>query len=128
MTVFTSMAKHSNYLIGVFLIVGIGITIRAQSISNAPQSDRPHADLQYFPKETFQERDVNGQVFDIKDEWYTSHLRSMQEPSLSDPSTNKTVVAYRFLWLRSFHNAIAIRLDVRPDGTGTLTTKETNGK
>jgi hypothetical protein len=113
---------------GIILLVGIGFSICAHSKPNGSQSDEPHSDSQYFPKGTFQERSANGQVFDIKDEWYTSHLRSMREPSLSDPSTNMTVIAYRFLWLRSFHNAIAIRLDVHLDSKGTLTTKETNGK
>jgi hypothetical protein len=128
MTVFTRMANRSKYLMVIFLLVGIGVTIRAQSKPSASNSDRPQSDSPYFPKKTFQERSVNGQVFDIKDEWYSSHLHSMQEPSLSDPSTNMTLVAYRFLWLRSFHNAIAVRLDVHLDGTGTLTTKETNGR
>lgn len=36
--------------------------------------------------------------------------------------------SYRFLWLRTFHHPIAIRLELRSDGTGALTTKVVNGE
>jgi hypothetical protein len=51
----------------------------------------------------------------------------MHEPSLSKASKDNSLVAYRFLWLRTFHSPIAIRLTMRIDGTGTLTGKMTNG-
>jgi hypothetical protein len=35
--------------------------------------------------------------------------------------------SYRFLWLRTFHHPVAIRLDLKADGTGVLTTKVSNG-
>jgi hypothetical protein len=52
----------------------------------------------------------------------------MREPSLSEASRDNSLVAYRFLWLRTFHGPIAIRLIIHVDGTGTLTGKMTNGK
>jgi hypothetical protein len=52
----------------------------------------------------------------------------MREPSLSEASKDNSLVAYRFLWLRTFHNPIAIRLNISVDGTGTLIGKMTNGK
>jgi hypothetical protein len=36
--------------------------------------------------------------------------------------------SYRFLWLRTFHHPIAIRLDVKADGSSVLTTKITSGE
>jgi len=52
----------------------------------------------------------------------------MKEPSLSGAAKYKALVAYRFLWLRTFHQPIAIRLTIRLDGTGFLSGKVTNGK
>jgi hypothetical protein len=61
--------------------------------------------------------------------WYSKHLSAMSEPSLWDVSRqDSTGEVYRFLWLRSFHHPISVRLTVRKDGTGLLTSKETNGK
>src|SRR5882762_1769597 len=42
-------------------------------------------------------------------------------------SMDKTMVAYRFLWLRTFEQPVAIRLTIRPDRTGLLIGKVTNG-
>jgi hypothetical protein len=53
----------------------------------------------------------------------------MGEPSLLDVSRqDSTVEIYRFLWLRSFHHPIAVRLSVRKDGSALLISKETDGK
>jgi len=51
----------------------------------------------------------------------------MHEPSLSEGAKDPSLVAYRFLWLRSFHHPIAVRLTIRTDGTGTLIGKVTSG-
>src|SRR5262245_53562261 len=48
--------------------------------------------------------------------WYPEHLEAMKEPSLFQQSTNKVVEQYRFLWLRTFHKPIAVR--VRKDSAG----------
>jgi hypothetical protein len=48
--------------------------------------------------------------------WYSKHLEAMKEPSLFQQSTNKAVEQYRFLWLRTFHKPIAVR--VRKDSAG----------
>jgi hypothetical protein len=47
--------------------------------------------------------------------------------SLFQLSKSPSAESYRFLWLRSFNNPIAIRLDPKPDGTSTLTTKVASG-
>jgi len=60
------------------------------------------AETVYFPKGT--------------EQWYPKHLEAMKEPSLFQQSTNKAVEQYRFLWLRTFHKPIAVR--VRKDSAG----------
>jgi len=42
-------------------------------------------------------------------QWYAPHLRVMGEPSLSCGATSEAEV-YRFLWLRTFHRPIAVRV------------------
>jgi len=42
--------------------------------------------------------------------WYSQHLAAMQEPSLFQDRTNQAVEQYRFLWLRTFHKPIAVRI------------------
>jgi hypothetical protein len=55
-------------------------------------------------------------------------LRSFEETSIWQASRKHIPDAvYRFLWLRSFHPAISVRLNIAADGTGTLTTKVSNG-
>jgi hypothetical protein len=46
---------------------------------------------------------------------------------LENPSGGGESV-YRFTWLRSFHHPITVRITVHINGTGTLTTKMTDGQ
>jgi hypothetical protein len=63
------------------------------------------------------------------DRWYSKHLSALREPSLWETSqSDLTAEAYRFLYLRSFHHPISVRLVVAQDKTATLVSKETNGK
>ncbi len=54
-------------------------------------------------------------------------LEALQEPSLwlSASSANE---AYRFLWLRTDHHPISVRLEVLANGTGAVTTKISDGR
>jgi hypothetical protein len=45
--------------------------------------------------------------------WYSKHLEAMKEPSFQ---CETPYPVYRFLWLRTFHHPIAIRVEQRPDG------------
>ncbi len=60
------------------------------------------AEMVYFPKGA--------------EHWYPKHLEAMKEPSLFQQSTNKSIEQYRFLWLRTFHKPIAVR--VRKESAG----------
>lgn len=42
--------------------------------------------------------------------WASAHLAAMHEPSLYHPEVAKPREEYRFLWLRTFHKPIAIRI------------------
>jgi hypothetical protein len=41
-------------------------------------------------------------------EWFTRHMRAMKEPALSSITDSEEI--YRFLWLRSFHHPIGVRI------------------
>lgn len=57
---------------------------------------------------------------------YKSHLAALKEPSRSE-FKRMGHESYRFLWLRSFHHPVAIRIHVLPDGSGKLILKITDG-
>ncbi|MCL5287089.1 MAG: hypothetical protein M1453_03725 [Acidobacteria bacterium] len=59
---------------------------------------------------------------------YSKFLRVMNEPSLWELSKDQKSHSYRFLWLRTFDNPIAVRVIVNEDGTGTLVTKILSGQ
>jgi hypothetical protein len=77
---------------------------------------------QFFPKSSL---DLRGD--DFKAKWYSTQLRGLQEPSLFALATNREAESYRFLWLRSFHHPIAVRVDVQADGSWVLVTKVASG-
>lgn len=56
--------------------------------------------------------------------WYSKHLIALKEPVLNDPSSTKV---FRFTWLRSFHNPVAVRLENKKDHI-TLYWKVCDGK
>ena len=58
-----------------------------------------------------------------RDGWYGRHLTAMGERALC-PSASAT--SYRFLWLRTFHHPVAIRVD-RTDTGSFLTAHELSG-
>jgi hypothetical protein len=64
---------------------------------------------------------------DFPAKWYEKHLVALQEPSLWAAAKTGKTHSYRFLWLRSFHHPIAVRVDINPDGTSILTTRMPDG-
>ena len=59
---------------------------------------RLSAESVYFPEEL------------AADGWYEKFLVAMKEPPLYRPPTDTRAEQYRFLWLRSFHKGIAVRV------------------
>ena len=78
----------------------------------------------YFPPGAF-EPAADDDAFVVA--WYSKHLRALREPSVAALAGTQGH-AYRFLWLRTFDAPIAVRIDVAPDGSGTLTVKVTSGR
>jgi hypothetical protein len=80
-------------------------------------------DAQYFPDLSLGD---TRQLHDFVVNWYTGQLKALREPSMLQLS-KAWAHAYRFLWLRTFDNPVAVRLDVGEDGTSLLTVKVTDG-
>lgn len=78
----------------------------------------------YFPPRSLDE-DARGDEF--LSQWYSDELRTLDEPSLWELSKSKKEESYRFLWLRTFHHPIAVRIDIKADGSSQLTVKMTSG-
>lgn len=62
--------------------------------------------LRYFPAGIFSGDDSQN---DFRTDWYSEHLTAMNEPSLLFPDDSQQE-SYRFLWLRSFHHPVAVRI------------------
>lgn len=78
----------------------------------------------YFPLEVFRDTSIYVGHDTFVDAWYSQHLFAMREPILyADKSQNEY---YRFTWLRTFHNPVAIRIEKKSD-TYTLHWKLSNG-
>ena len=60
--------------------------------------------------------------------WYVELLGTLQEPSLYELSNDTNLNSYRFLWLRTFDNPIALRLSLNEDGSAILNIKVADGE
>ncbi len=91
----------------------------AQKVIASAQQQLP----EYFPAHVFSDRSDSDSFIN---QWYSKHLRAMQEPSLFPAQPGAEV--YRFTWLRTFSNPMVFRLNVVKDGTASLAVKRANGK
>lgn len=82
------------------------------------------AQTHYFPEHTFGDE---PKLDRFVSHWYSGQLKALKEPSLWEEAKRSSCESYRFLWLRTFHHPVAIRVDVLPDGSATLTTKVADG-
>jgi hypothetical protein len=94
---------------------GVGYILFAGSLA---------AQTHYFPAKTFGD---DPQLDQFVSGWYSGQLTALKEPSLLELSKVLPTESYRFLWLRTFHHPVAIRVDVQADGSATLTTKIASG-
>lgn len=74
----------------------------------------------YFPEKAF----GDGPLLY---EWYSHVLKVLEEPSLLEEAHDPSFESYRFLWLRTHHHPVSVRLDVNADGTSVVTAKVGNG-
>lgn len=81
---------------------------------------------QYFPPGVF---DNTPRKDESTANEYGTFLKALHEPSLWELSRQKPEAeVYRFLWLRTFHHPIAVRLVVRKSGSGWINSHMTTGK
>jgi hypothetical protein len=116
---------RSVALVCSFCILASLISAQPQTRRLITSNDPPDVNPKYFPAGVFSEY---PDISDSRSRWYAKHLRAMSEPSLLDAAKNNSSDSYRFLWLRTFRQPIAIRLTIRPDGTAQLTGIELTGK
>jgi len=100
-----------------------------QSRVRSQSSDASHSGVsksaRYFPVGVFDKQTVHGSP---RGAWYGRELAAMNEPSLFESRDDKKLHAYRFLWLRSFHRPVSVRLSINSGGDGFVVTKMTDGK
>lgn len=82
------------------------------------------AQTTYFPKGALSAKERSD---NFKARWYSDQLKALDEPSLLEEAKNPSLESYRFVWLRTFHHPVAVRLDMKADGSGVLTTKIASG-
>jgi hypothetical protein len=86
---------------------------------------RSSAPDQYFPPGVL---DCDQWSEEFLRDWYSKQLTALNEPSLWVLSrSDSRAKVYRFLWLRTFHHPISVRLTLKPDLTGILISKITGG-
>lgn len=108
----------------VFALIALAVSfgaLRAHRGSPIAASCPRAPEARYFPVGTFRP-DRNGTILGISPDlfvrqWYSKHLAAMEEPSLSCGAP-EDIETYRFLWLRTFHNPIAVRVFRRSDDFG----------
>jgi len=76
----------------------------------------------YFPTSGPCQNEWQGE---FRDNWYSKHLRAMNEAPLHAPD-DSGLESYRFLWLRSFHHPVAVRI-WNSGSKQFISVKETNG-
>jgi hypothetical protein len=117
---FAGILWHMLGSMGVLMRLRIWLGVLVLLLSGAGSL----AQSEYFPPGTLA-ADPSDQEF--LSTWYTQQFDALQEPSLWALSKAQREQSYRFVWLRTFHHPVAIRIDLRADGTSRLTTKMTSG-
>ncbi len=106
------------------MLSSIGLTAQSQpTVSNENAS----LAMKCFPEDVFGTIPQGG---DVKAKWYAHALTALREPSLLAVAQaqhgDKTQV-YRFLWLRTFHHPISVRLTINLEEDSFVTVKSTDG-
>lgn len=95
------------------------------ALADLPNDWATNYSVNVFDYVSQSENKVSGiQSAIFRNNWYSRHLKALEETVLSD-SLPKTV--YRFTWLRTFHNPVAIRMEKNDDSV-KLYWKVTDGQ
>src|SRR4051812_45237449 len=84
------------------------------------------SDAFFFPPGSLAPTNARFDEDEFMRRWYSKHLRAMAEPSLSCATSEGEGDSFRFLWLRTFHEPIAVRVDIRSK-KATITTVTLSG-
>ena len=57
--------------------------------------------------------------------YYEEQLQALKETSMGTLPSEGVTQSYRLVWLRTFDHPVVVGVDVLPDGTGRVRTKET---
>jgi hypothetical protein len=79
--------------------------------------------LRYFPDNSLDTRPELDRFLSV---WYSKHLHSMREPIIFN-GTQPATLQIRFLWLRTFHSPVVVRVFCSGSQAG-LILKTTNGQ
>jgi hypothetical protein len=102
----------------MFMRLSAALLIGILGMASARAQDK------YFPPG---ELGKNESLDKFVSDWYSKQLKALGEPSLWEMSKTEKTEAYRFLWLRTFHHPVAIRVVINADGTSMTTVKMTSG-
>ncbi len=81
------------------------------------RSEPAYTASRYFP----------ARIDDFKQQWYSEHLSAMNETSIYNLAPQDGRCIFRFIWLRTFHHPMCVRLEHNKDGKTFLYGKELNG-
>lgn len=101
------------------LVVSSGVA-RADRSSPVADSCPDAPEVRYFPVGRLWPHKKDAGLPDADlfvRQWYSKHLTVMEEPALSCGAL-EDIETYRFLWLRTLHNPIAVRVFQRGDDYG----------
>jgi hypothetical protein len=74
----------------------------------------------YFPAGVFSDREDENRYWASS---FSLALAAFDEPPLFSRKPDKEIECYRFLWTRSFHNPVVLRVDVKGEDDANLTIK-----
>jgi len=89
----------------ILLLVNCGCSLKSGNLNKLKDNE-----FYFFPKGVFNSIDIKDDKDSFYRKWYSNQLISMNEPSLLVQGQD-IEFACRFLWLRSFHHPIAIRVE-----------------
>lgn len=118
--------KYSHNLLLLLIIAAVAGcpgTKDSPPGSSGDSLDPDSPSAQYFPPGSLDDR---PDLHSILADWYSGQLKALEELSLYAMRKERAAEAYRFLWLRTFHHPVAVRIVLKDDG-GTIVSKMCDG-
>jgi len=112
-------ATIAPILVMVIWFAGNGVSVPQERVAKPT----------FFPESAFDSKDRKDDGFHQR--WYFKHLAAMREPALYNSTRRQNETRpeiYRFVWLRSFHHPISVRVEKGQGEKVRLVVKELDGK